>query len=140
MGRMAKSTRRQSSLILFKATIESLEQSGTPEPHHHHSTLLKTPIQRHQTTCLFKQVEYVSLDRCFVPSAEQASDRGIVAVGGDLKLERVMLAYRKVFFPGLNLMTFTGGAQTPGWSCPDQVKISKSMRAVLRKNSLKDLQ
>ena len=69
------------------------------------------------------------------PSPEQASDEGIVAVGGDLKPERVMLAYRKGIFPWFESDDFL-----LWWSpdprmvlFPDQVKISKSMRAVLRK-------
>ena len=82
---------------------------------------------------------YRLTDALLFPSPEQASDEGIVAVGGDLKPERVMLAYRKGIFPGLNLMTFSsGGAQTLGWSC-FQIK-SKSRKACAQsceKNSLK---
>ena len=42
---------------------------------------------------------YRLTDALLFPSPEQASDEGIVAVGGDLKPERVMLAYRKGIFP-----------------------------------------
>ena len=78
---------------------------------------------------------YRLTDALLFPSPEQASDEGIVAVGGDLKPERVMLAYRKGIFPWFESDDFLL------WWSPDprmvllsdQVKISKSMRAVLRK-------
>ncbi|MEC7617245.1 MAG: leucyl/phenylalanyl-tRNA--protein transferase [Bacteroidota bacterium] len=78
---------------------------------------------------------YRLTDALLFPSPEQASDEGIVAVGGDLKPERVMLAYRKGIFPWFESDDFL-----LWWSpdprmvlFPDQVKISKSMRSVLRK-------
>ncbi len=78
---------------------------------------------------------YRLTDALLFPSPEQASDEGIVAVGGDLKPERVMLAYRKGIFPWFESDDFL-----LWWSpdprmvlFPDEVKISKSMRAVLRK-------
>lgn len=78
---------------------------------------------------------YRLTDALLFPSPEQASDEGIVAVGGDLKPERVMLAYRKGIFPWFESDDFL-----LWWSpdprmvlFPDKVKISKSMRAVLRK-------
>ena len=78
---------------------------------------------------------YRLTDALLFPSPEQASDEGIVAVGGDLKPERVMLAYRKGIFPWFESDDFL-----LWWSpdprmvlFPDQVKISKSMRVVLRK-------
>ena len=78
---------------------------------------------------------YRLTDALLFPWPEQASDEGIVAVGGDLKPERVMLAYRKGIFPWFESDDFL-----LWWSpdprmvlFPDQVKISKSMRAVLRK-------
>ena len=42
---------------------------------------------------------YRLTDALLFPSPEQASAEGIVAVGGDLQPERVMLAYRKGIFP-----------------------------------------
>ena len=78
---------------------------------------------------------YRLTDALLFPSPEQASDEGIVAVGGDLKPERVMLAYRKGIFPWFESDDFL-----LWWSpdprmvlFPDQAKISKSMRVVLRK-------
>ena len=74
-------------------------------------------------------------DALLFPSPEQASAEGIVAVGGDLQPERVMLAYRKGIFPWFESDDFL-----LWWSpdprmvlFPNQLKISKSMRTVLRK-------
>ena len=61
---------------------------------------------------------------------------GLIAVGGDLSEERILLAYQLGIFPWFN----------PGeeilWWCPDprfvlfpeNLKISKSMRKILQKN------
>jgi len=74
-------------------------------------------------------------DALLFPSPEQASAEGIVAVGGDLQPERVMLAYRKGIFPWFESDDFL-----LWWSpdprmvlFPDRLKVSKSMRTVLRK-------
>ena len=78
---------------------------------------------------------YRLTDALLFPSPEQASAEGIVAVGGDLQPERVMLAYRKGIFPWFESDDFL-----LWWSpdprmvlFPDRLKISKSMRSVLRK-------
>ena len=78
---------------------------------------------------------YRLTDALLFPSPEQASAEGIVAVGGDLKPERVMLAYRKGIFPWFESDDFL-----LWWSpdprmvlFPDRLKISKSMRTVLLK-------
>jgi len=79
---------------------------------------------------------YRLTDALLFPSPEQASAEGIVAVGGDLQPERVMLAYRKGIFPWFESDDFL-----LWWSpdprmvlFPDRLKVSKSMRTVLRKN------
>jgi len=81
---------------------------------------------------------YRLTDALLFPSPEQASAEGIVAVGGDLQPERVMLAYRKGIFPWFESDDFL-----LWWSpdprmvlFPDRLKISKSMRTVLRKKQL----
>ena len=78
---------------------------------------------------------YRLTDALLFPSPEQASAEGIVAVGGDLHPERVMLAYRKGIFPWFESDDFL-----LWWSpdprmvlFPDKLRISKSMRTVLRK-------
>ena len=78
---------------------------------------------------------YRLTDALLFPSPEQASAEGIVAVGGDLQPERVMLAYQKGIFPWFESDDFLL------WWSPDprmvlfldRLKISKSMRTVLRK-------
>jgi leucyl/phenylalanyl-tRNA--protein transferase len=78
---------------------------------------------------------YRLTDALLFPSPEQASAEGIVAVGGDLQPERVMLAYRKGIFPWFESDDFL-----LWWSpdprmvlFPDRLKVSKSMRTFLRK-------
>ncbi len=69
----------------------------------------------------------------YFPSVEDANSDGLLAVGGDLSPERLLLAYKSGIFPWFNedsLMLW--------WSpnprmvlFPDRIKISKSMRKVL---------
>ena len=71
------------------------------------------------------------------PSPHLATEEGIVAVGGDLRPERVLLAYQKGIFPWFEKDDFL-----IWWSpdprmvlFPDQLRISKSMRTFMRKNT-----
>lgn len=73
------------------------------------------------------------------PSPEEATAEGILAIGGDLRPERLMLAYHQGIFPWYS-------DETPilWWSpnprfvlYPDNLKVSKSMKQVLRKNQFK---
>ena len=65
------------------------------------------------------------------PSPEWADPDGLLAMGGDLSVERLLLAYRQGIFPW-----FEG--QTPLWWSPDprfvlypeEVRISNSMKQV----------
>ena len=74
-------------------------------------------------------------DILFFPSVSQADEYGLLAVGGDLSTERLLLAYKSGIFPW-----FEEG-QPILWYAPNPrmvllfqyVKISKSMRQVLRK-------
>ncbi|MBS1644411.1 MAG: leucyl/phenylalanyl-tRNA--protein transferase [Bacteroidetes bacterium] len=70
------------------------------------------------------------------PSVHEAEDDGLLALGGDLSPERLVLAYRSGIFPWYN-------ADDPilWWSpdprfvlFPDELYISKSMKQVLRNN------
>lgn len=68
------------------------------------------------------------------PPVEMANDDGLLAVGGDLSPERLLLAYKNGIFPWFN-----DDALILWWSpdprmvlFPDKVKISKSMRKELR--------
>lgn len=72
----------------------------------------------------------------YFPPVYQASPEGIVAIGGDLSPERLMLAYHSGIFPW-----FEDDEPILWWSPPermvlffDELKISKSMRNVLNRN------
>ena len=66
------------------------------------------------------------------PSVSQANSEGLVAIGGDLHPERLILAYKSGIFPW-----FSG--QIPHWYSldprfvlrPSELKISKSMRPII---------
>ncbi|GLB52637.1 leucyl/phenylalanyl-tRNA--protein transferase [Neptunitalea chrysea] len=73
------------------------------------------------------------------PHPEEASAEGIVAVGGDLSTERLLLAYRLGIFPW-----FDEEQPILWWSpdprmvlFPDDLKVSKSMRKVIRDGHFK---
>lgn len=68
------------------------------------------------------------------PPVAQASEEGVLAIGGDLSVPRLLLAYKQGIFPWYN-------DEEPiiWWSpdprfilIPDELKVSKSMKQVLR--------
>ncbi len=73
------------------------------------------------------------------PPVEMASSEGILAFGGDLQPERLMLAYRNGIFPWYN------EGEPIIWYSPDdrmvlfpkELKISKSMRQIMRNNTFR---
>ncbi|WP_340067146.1 leucyl/phenylalanyl-tRNA--protein transferase [Ascidiimonas aurantiaca] len=74
-------------------------------------------------------------DKLEFPPAQSASPEGIVAVGGDLSPERILLAYKKGIFPW-----FEDDALILWWSpdprmvlFPQKLKISSSMQRILKK-------
>jgi leucyl/phenylalanyl-tRNA--protein transferase len=82
---------------------------------------------------------HVISDALYFPPVNQSSFEGILAVGGDLSPERLLLAYKSGIFPWFN----------PGepilWWAPksrmvlyfEDLTISKSMRNVLNRNTFK---
>ena len=70
------------------------------------------------------------------PNVETASQQGIVAIGGDLSNERLILAYKSGIFPWYNegepIIWYSPDPRMVLF--PDKLKISKSMYQVLRKN------
>ncbi|ALM49561.1 leucyl/phenylalanyl-tRNA--protein transferase [Flavobacterium psychrophilum] len=71
----------------------------------------------------------------YFPNVNQASPEGIVAIGGDLSAERLMLAYRNGIFPW-----FEDDEPILWWSPPermvlflDELKVSKSMRNIINR-------
>lgn len=73
------------------------------------------------------------------PNVETANQDGVLANGGDLSPERLLLAYKSGIFPWYN-----EGEPVIWYSpdprmvlCPQKLKISKSMKSVLRKENFK---
>lgn len=82
---------------------------------------------------------YYVTKKLYFPPVEEASYEGILAIGGDLSTERLLLAYRNGIFPWFN-------AEEPilWWSpsermvvAPQLYKISKSTRNLLNKKKFK---
>jgi leucyl/phenylalanyl-tRNA---protein transferase len=74
-------------------------------------------------------------DKLWFPPADNALQDGLLAIGGDLTEERLLLAYKNGVFPWFE-------DELPLWWSPDprfvlfphQLKITKSMQQVLRSN------
>ncbi|NMH27055.1 leucyl/phenylalanyl-tRNA--protein transferase [Flavobacterium silvaticum] len=77
---------------------------------------------------------YFLTKELYFPDPRETDKHGLLAVGGDLSLERLMLAYRSGIFPWFN------EDEPILWWSPlkrmvlffDEVKISKSMKKVIR--------
>jgi leucyl/phenylalanyl-tRNA---protein transferase len=75
-------------------------------------------------------------NKLWFPPATNTTEDGLLAIGGDLSEERILLAYRNGIFPWFE-------DNVPLWWCPDprfvllpqQLKISRSMQQVLRSNN-----
>lgn len=73
----------------------------------------------------------------YFPPVNEADAEGILAIGGDLSTQRLLLAYRNGIFP------WYSDDEPIIWWCPNprfvlfpnEIKISKSMRAVLKKQT-----
>lgn len=73
----------------------------------------------------------------YFPPVEQANHEGILAIGGDLSTERLLLAYRSGIFPW-----FSPGDPIVWWSpnprfvlYPEKIKVSKSMKQLFKKQA-----
>ena len=73
----------------------------------------------------------------YFPPVTEADEEGILAIGGDLSTQRLILAYRNGIFPW-----YTDDEPIIWWCpnprfvlFPDEIKISKSMRAVIKKQT-----
>ena len=82
---------------------------------------------------------FLLTDKLEFPPVHTATPEGVVAVGGDLSPERLMLAYKKGIFPWFEEDTIII------WWSPDprmvlyphKLKISKSMRKLIEKNTFR---
>ena len=74
--------------------------------------------------------------RLWFPPVEDALEDGLLAMGGDLSPERLLLAYQKGIFPWFD-------GDVPLWWCPnprfvlfpDELRVSKSMLQLLKKGT-----
>lgn len=77
-------------------------------------------------------------DKLWFPDPRYGEDDGLVAVGGDLSVDRLLLAYSYGFFPWFSFRN----REEPLWYCPLQrfvifpkeIHISHSMRQLINKN------
>ena len=73
------------------------------------------------------------------PNTNQANEDGVLAIGGDLSTERLILAYRSGVFPWFN------DGEPIVWYAPEdrmvlfpnEIKISKSMKRILKRENFK---
>ena len=74
-------------------------------------------------------------DKIWFPPVDKASQDGLLAIGGDLSIERLLLAYKSGIFPWYN------EGEPIIWYSPDprmvlfpnKLKVSKSMRKLMDK-------
>lgn len=79
---------------------------------------------------------YVLDNRLWFPPVNEALDDGLLAIGGDLNEERLLLAYNNGIFPWFE------DDEIPLWWCPNprfvlfpgELKVSKSMRQIIKRN------
>lgn len=72
------------------------------------------------------------------PPVEEAMEDGLLAMGGDVSVDRLLLAYRQGIFPWYD-------GDTPLWWSPDprfvlfphKLKVSKSMEVLIRKKAFR---
>lgn len=86
---------------------------------------------------LLKKITMFLLSKDLIfPSVQTANDDGLLAIGGDLSVERLLLAYKKGIFPWYNqgepIMWYSPNPRMVLF--PHQLKISKSMKKVIQKN------
>jgi leucyl/phenylalanyl-tRNA---protein transferase len=79
---------------------------------------------------------YALDNRLWFPPVESAQEDGLLAIGGDLSVQRLLMAYERGIFPWYE-------GDVPVWWCPNprfvlypaNLKVSKSMKQVLKKNN-----
>jgi leucyl/phenylalanyl-tRNA---protein transferase len=80
---------------------------------------------------------YLPDDTIWFPPVDEANPDGLLAAGGDLSTERLLLAYRSGIFPWFN------EDEIPLWWSPDprfvlfpaELKVSKSMKQLIKKEA-----
>jgi len=78
-------------------------------------------------------------DEMVFPDPRMGEEDGLLAIGGDLSIERLLLAYSYGIFPWFSFRDWP----YPAWHCPmqrfvifpDEIHISHSMRTLMNKNT-----
>ncbi|HRD58946.1 MAG TPA: leucyl/phenylalanyl-tRNA--protein transferase [Ferruginibacter sp.] len=80
---------------------------------------------------------YLLNEQLYFPPVEQADESGLLAIGGDLNPQRLLLAYRSGIFPWFNEdEPICWWSPNPRFVLfPAEIKISKSMQAVCKKKT-----
>src|SRR4051812_10842373 len=79
---------------------------------------------------------YVLDKNIWFPPVNEALSDGLLAIGGDLSVDRLLLAYKQGIFPWFD-------GDIPMWWCPDprfvlfpdELRVSKSMKALLKRDA-----
>lgn len=75
-------------------------------------------------------------EELWFPDAEEALPDGLLAMGGDLSEERILLAYRNGIFPWYESWPILWWSPNPRLVLfPENLKVSKSMKVLLKKNA-----
>ncbi len=81
---------------------------------------------------------HVLNDKIWFPPAEEAMSDGLLAIGGDLSTDRLILAYKSGIFPWYD------GTMPLWWHpnprfvlLPDELKVSKSMKTLLNQDKFR---
>jgi leucyl/phenylalanyl-tRNA---protein transferase len=78
---------------------------------------------------------YALDNRLWFPPVDAAQEDGLLAIGGDLSVQRLLMAYERGIFPWYE-------GDVPVWWCPDprfvlypnELKVSKSMKQLFKRN------
>lgn len=76
--------------------------------------------------------------KLWFPPVEDAMKDGLLAIGGDVSTERLLLAYKQGIFPWYDGDTPLWWSPDPRFVLfPDELAVSKSMQQVIKKNQFK---
>jgi leucyl/phenylalanyl-tRNA--protein transferase len=79
---------------------------------------------------------YVLDESLWFPPVEEALPDGLLAMGGDLSIERLLLAYRQGIFPWYDGNIPLWWSPNPRFVLfPEELKVSKSMKVLLKRNA-----
>jgi leucyl/phenylalanyl-tRNA--protein transferase len=77
-------------------------------------------------------------DNIWFPPANEADEDGLLAIGGDLRVERLLAAYKLGIFPWYSIKVILWWNPNPRFVLyPQKLKVSKSMMQVIHSNSYK---